>query len=197
MSAQAVESGRGDALAQGARRRAGEWLPALIVFAIGIAAWEWIFSPLAGQFLLPAAVGDLERALGQPPPALAGRLVHVQGGARRLRRRLGLGDPRRARARPLAPRRGRAPAVRDRAQRGADHRLRADHERLVRRPQPALEDGDRRDPLLLPGAREHAARPDVRAARVDRADALVRGERASRSSAACASRPRCRCSSRA
>jgi NitT/TauT family transport system permease protein len=36
-----------------ARRRAGEWLPALVVFAIGVAAWEWIFSPLAGKFLLP------------------------------------------------------------------------------------------------------------------------------------------------
>ena len=53
MSAQAVEQGRGGALAHGARRRAGDWLPALIVFAIGIAAWEWIFSPLAGEFLLP------------------------------------------------------------------------------------------------------------------------------------------------
>jgi NitT/TauT family transport system permease protein len=37
----------------GAKKRAGEWLPALIVFAVGIAAWEWIFSPLAGKFLLP------------------------------------------------------------------------------------------------------------------------------------------------
>jgi NitT/TauT family transport system permease protein len=34
-------------------RRAGEWLPAVVVFAVGIAAWEWIFSPLAGKFLLP------------------------------------------------------------------------------------------------------------------------------------------------
>jgi NitT/TauT family transport system permease protein len=34
-------------------RRAGEWLPALLVLALGIAAWEWIFSPLAGKFLLP------------------------------------------------------------------------------------------------------------------------------------------------
>jgi NitT/TauT family transport system permease protein len=29
------------------------WLPALVVFALGIAAWQWIFSPLAGKFLLP------------------------------------------------------------------------------------------------------------------------------------------------
>jgi NitT/TauT family transport system permease protein len=36
-----------------ARRRTREWLPAVIVFVAGIAAWEWIFSPLAGKFLLP------------------------------------------------------------------------------------------------------------------------------------------------
>jgi NitT/TauT family transport system permease protein len=48
-----VEPGRGEALARGARRRAGEWLPAVIVFAVGLVAWEWIFSPLAGKFLLP------------------------------------------------------------------------------------------------------------------------------------------------
>jgi NitT/TauT family transport system permease protein len=28
-------------------------LPALLVLAAGIAAWEWVFSPLAGKFLLP------------------------------------------------------------------------------------------------------------------------------------------------
>jgi NitT/TauT family transport system permease protein len=40
-------------LARGVGRHAGDWLPALLVFAAGIAAWEWIFSPLAGKFLLP------------------------------------------------------------------------------------------------------------------------------------------------
>ena len=34
-------------------RRAINWLPALLVFAAGLAAWEWLFSPLAGKFLLP------------------------------------------------------------------------------------------------------------------------------------------------
>src|SRR5690348_10956513 len=34
-------------------KRALDWLPALLVFAIGIAAWQWVFSPLAGKFLLP------------------------------------------------------------------------------------------------------------------------------------------------
>lgn len=34
-------------------RQAASWLPALLVFAVGIAAWQWIFSPLAGKFLLP------------------------------------------------------------------------------------------------------------------------------------------------
>lgn len=40
-------------LARGVGRRASDWLPALLVFAAGIAAWEWVFSPLAGKFLLP------------------------------------------------------------------------------------------------------------------------------------------------
>ena len=30
-----------------------EWLPALVVFVLGLAAWQWVFSPLAGRFLLP------------------------------------------------------------------------------------------------------------------------------------------------
>jgi len=34
-------------------KRAADWLPALLVFAVGLAAWQWVFSPLAGKFLLP------------------------------------------------------------------------------------------------------------------------------------------------
>ena len=34
-------------------RRAADWLPALLVLATGIATWEWVFSPIAGKFLLP------------------------------------------------------------------------------------------------------------------------------------------------
>ena len=34
-------------------KRATDWLPALLVFVLGLAAWQWIFSPLAGKFLLP------------------------------------------------------------------------------------------------------------------------------------------------
>ena len=71
-------------------------------------------------------------------------------------------------------------------ERGPDHRVRADHERLVRVLNPHSKMAIAADPLLLPGDGEHAARPDVRPARVDRADALVRRERASRSSARCA-----------
>jgi NitT/TauT family transport system permease protein len=39
--------------------RLKEWLPALVVFVVGLAAWQWIFSPLAGRFLLPrpSAIG--------------------------------------------------------------------------------------------------------------------------------------------
>jgi NitT/TauT family transport system permease protein len=34
-------------------KRLGAWLPALVVFVLGLAAWQWVFSPLAGKFLLP------------------------------------------------------------------------------------------------------------------------------------------------
>ena len=57
---------------------------------------------------------------------------------------------------------------RDRGERGADHRLRADHEQLVRDPLAGLEDGDRSRDRLLPGDREHAARADpVRPASIE------------------------------
>ena len=102
----------------------------------------------------------------------------------------------RARARALPPPRARADAVRDRGERGADHRLRADHEPVVRAAREDVEDGDRRDPLLLPGAREHAARTDLGAAVVDRADALVRVRRARDLPPRAPARTRCRISSR-
>ena len=55
----AVESIPSGTLARSVGRRASDWLPALLVFAAGIAAWQWIFSPLAGRFLLPkpSAIG--------------------------------------------------------------------------------------------------------------------------------------------
>jgi len=36
------------------------WLPALLVVVLGLVAWQWIFSPLAGKFLLPrpSAIGS-------------------------------------------------------------------------------------------------------------------------------------------
>jgi NitT/TauT family transport system permease protein len=41
-------------------KRLRAWLPAIAVFLLGIAAWQWIFSPAAGRFLLPrpSAVGS-------------------------------------------------------------------------------------------------------------------------------------------
>src|SRR5581483_609262 len=135
---------------------------------------------LAARGAVPAAaaVDDRDHALAQLPPALRRRLVHLQGGARRLRDRLGARDRGRAPVRALAAGRRRAHAVRGRGERRADHRVRADHERLVRRPQPALEVGDRRRPLLPARDGEHAAGAHLRQARGDRADALVRGQRA-------------------
>jgi len=49
-----VEAVPRGALARRVGRRTGDWLPALLVFAAGLAAWQWIFSPIAGKFLLPA-----------------------------------------------------------------------------------------------------------------------------------------------
>ena len=34
-------------------KRLSDWLPALLVFVLGLLAWEFVFSPLAGKFLLP------------------------------------------------------------------------------------------------------------------------------------------------
>jgi len=34
-------------------KRITDWLPALLVFVLGLALWQWVFSPLAGKFLLP------------------------------------------------------------------------------------------------------------------------------------------------
>ena len=49
----AVEALPRGALARRVGHRAGDWLPALVVFVAGLAAWQWVFSPLAGKFLLP------------------------------------------------------------------------------------------------------------------------------------------------
>jgi NitT/TauT family transport system permease protein len=42
-----------DALARRVGRHTRDWLPALAVFAAGIALWQWAFSPALGKFLLP------------------------------------------------------------------------------------------------------------------------------------------------
>ena len=49
----AVEAAPRRNAARRAGRRAGQWLPALLVFAAGLLAWQFVFSPLAGKFLLP------------------------------------------------------------------------------------------------------------------------------------------------
>jgi NitT/TauT family transport system permease protein len=35
------------------RRHATNWVPAFVVFLVGVALWQWVLSPLAGKFLLP------------------------------------------------------------------------------------------------------------------------------------------------
>ena len=76
----------------------------------------------------------------------------------------------------LAPARPRLHALRDRRERGPDHRFRTDHQRLVRNVLSTLQDGDRRGPVLLPGARQLAPWADLGSTGVDRADALVCGQ---------------------
>jgi NitT/TauT family transport system permease protein len=49
----AVEPSWRKLLARRAGRHTRDWLPALLVFVLGLAAWQWVFSPLAGKFLLP------------------------------------------------------------------------------------------------------------------------------------------------
>ncbi len=49
----AVEPVPRGALARRVGRGAANWLPAVVVFAAGLAGWQWVFSPLAGKFLLP------------------------------------------------------------------------------------------------------------------------------------------------
>ena len=148
-------------------------------FVLGIAALGGATSGL-----------DIERFLLPPPSDIAadvlGRARQYSGAPGWFTFKEALGGfvigshgrrPRRPRVRALAPARPRADAVHDRGERRPDHRLRPDHEPVVRAPQPALEDGDRRHALLLPGDGEHAARAHLRAPAVDRADALLRRER--------------------
>jgi NitT/TauT family transport system permease protein len=53
VTAHAEVRARGSGVGKQVGRHASDWLPAVLVFAIGIALWEWVFSPLAGKFLLP------------------------------------------------------------------------------------------------------------------------------------------------
>ena len=159
-------------------RGAVDWIPAALVLVLGIVLWEGLVRALDVQrFLLPAPSAILDTLWEERDllwsagiytfsEALGGFVIGSTLGDH-------LGDRPRALPRP----RPGADAVRDRRQRRADHRLRADHEPVVRAAREDLEDGDRRDPRLLPGDGEHAARPDVGAAAIDRADALLRGGR--------------------
>ena len=115
--------------------------PALLVFAARARRLAVDLLAARGQVPPAEAVGDRRTFWDNRARSWNAGLVHVQGGARRLRDRLVARDRGRARLRALATRRRCADAVRGRRERGPDHRVRADHERLVRRAQPALEDG--------------------------------------------------------
>ena len=120
--------------ATGARRSACGWVPALVVFALGIVAWQWLL-PLLGveRFLLPPLSDVLQASLGRADGARA-----RPGGSRSRRRSAGSSSAARSRSSSRSclarwrPLRQRADAVHDRGERDADHRVRPDHERLVR-----------------------------------------------------------------
>ena len=105
---------------------------------LGIVAWEGLTRGLGvEEFLLPP-LSDILQTLREQwslvwsaglftfKEALGGFVIGCR-----------CGDPRGDRAGPLAPRRPRVHALSDRRERDPDHRLRADHEQLVRAPQPA------------------------------------------------------------
>ena len=138
--------------------------PASPIFVLGIALWEGLVRGL-----------DVQRFLLPPPSDILGtfwddRDTLVSAGLFTFKEALGgflIGSAARSSWRSCSPAGAageRAHAVCDRRQRGADHRLRADHEQLVRDPLARLEDGDRGGHLLLPGDGEHAAGADVRPA---------------------------------
>ena len=163
-----------------ARARCARWLPALVVLRRGdrrlggarAASFDIAALPAPAPSAIAQTFWDEQRALWH-----AG-LVHVPGGARRVRHRLLGRVRRRARvARLRTARRTALMPLRDRRERDPDHRVRSDHERLVRPLTPCVQDRDRRRAVLLPGDGEHAAGPDVGAAVGDRADALVRCRR--------------------
>ena len=156
--------------ARAARARRARWPRRDAVTRARRAAAEWRAGARRSSFSASSALGARLQAFGTSSgscspsrvtiaarsgtaaAALAGRLVHVQGGVRRLRRSA---SPRGiaaalvlARFRPLGT--ALMPYV-DRCERDPDHRVRADRERMVRPDLDELEDGDRRGPLLLPG----------------------------------------------
>src|SRR2546430_7831254 len=118
---------------------------------------------------------DRRRLLDAEERAVEPGDLHVQGGARRLCPRVGPRHPGGTALRRVATARRRIHALRGCCQRGTDHRVRPDHEQLVRAPEPVLEDGDRGRSVLLPGDDQHVTRADVRPSIVDRADAVLCG----------------------
>ncbi len=172
--------------------------PALLVLVLGIALWEGCDRAASASSAsccrrrrtIAATLWDDRSALHAGwftfKEALGGFVLGSVLGDRSSRSLL-------ARFRTLG---ARADAVRDRRQRVPIIAFAPITNDWFGIAQPALEDGDRRRPLLLPGAREHAARADVGAAAADRADALLRARRVRDLPARPVPERRCRSSSR-
>src|SRR5213078_3260736 len=118
-------------------RRAVDWLPALVVFVGIIALWQGLIDWLhVQQFLLPKPTSIASAFWTDKHELWSAGWYTFQEALGGFVLGSAAGEC--------------AHALRDRRQRDPDHRLRADHEPVVRRrPHEELEDRDRRRSLLL------------------------------------------------
>ena len=159
-------------------RKVVEWIPAIVVFCLGIVVWQLAIDIFNIQkFLLPKPWSIVSAFWTQRgtlwsagwltlKEALGGFAI---GSALGILFAVILARFRRVSAR--------TDADRDRRQRDPDHRVLADLQRLVRPALARAADGDRRCPLLLPGVREHAAGPtSVRPSQIELMRSYAAGE---------------------
>ncbi len=86
--------------------RVREWVPAVVVFALGLVAWQWLLPDVLGveDFLLPRFSDVVERSDRRARPAPARRVDHPQGGRRWVRSRERRRDRRRRSSSPAGAR---------------------------------------------------------------------------------------------
>ena len=153
-----VVSEPGRTLAQGVGRGIRDWVPALVILVAILVGWQLAIDAFDIQrFLLPKPSAIAARFWEERETLWAAGWFTFQEALWGFVAGCSRGDPRGAAAGALPTARHGADAVLHRGERGPDHRVRADRDRLVRDRQ-GLEDRDRRSALLLPRPREHAER---------------------------------------